>query len=380
MSCELRRDPADDASREPARVVLDFPGESPPAVAPSEVRAGPEIAMLDEDGLIVAVNHAWRSSTATRRLAISRSGIGVPYFDVARMVVPALEEAAFRKALADLASGARREILHRFAIETDRGPRWRQVQITPLRIGAAIRYVAIHEDLTELVVAQEALRRTSEQLLTAQDDERSRIAIELHDSTSQHLAVLGLGLAQLRSLVDGPRAQLVIAEMRRSLEDAVRETRVLSYLMKPSGLVQEGLVTTARRFAEGLARRTGLSIRFEAEGPVDDTPAPVQHAAFRIVQEALSNVHRHAGAKAAEVRLFVNDGAVTVRVSDDGRGMPGQPLDGSGDVQLGVGISGMRARVHQLGGRLAIDSDATGTRVTALLPIIGEGLSATRTG
>jgi signal transduction histidine kinase len=339
-----------------------------PLMEPIPDAGGPAIAMLDERGIIIAVNHSWRSSSATRRLSLTRSGVGTPYFEVARKVLPGLDEVGFRQALDELASGARDEINYRFAIGTDHGPRWRQVQITPLRFGAAIRYVATHDNVTELVLAQEALRRTSEQLLTAQDDERSRIAIELHDSTSQHLAALGLGLARLKGLVHSPRARGVVDEMRQSLAEAVRETRVLSYLMKPSGLVQEGLVITARRFAEGLARRTGLAIAFEATGPVDDTPAPVQHAAFRILQEALSNVHRHAGGTAAEASLSCGEGGLTLRVSDNGRGMPAHRPDGLGDGQLGVGISGMQARVRQLGGMLRIESDSTGTRLTAVLP------------
>src|SRR6185436_3245991 len=122
-----------------------------------------------------------------------------------------------------------------YAIQTARGPRWRHVQITPLAVGIAGRFVAIHDDLTDLALAQDAL--TSEQLLTARDEERQLIAIEQHDSTGQHLAAMNLGLAALRrALPPGGPGSAIIDEIAESLNEVVKETRVLSYLMKPRGL------------------------------------------------------------------------------------------------------------------------------------------------
>jgi signal transduction histidine kinase len=223
----------------------------------------------------------------------------------------------------------------------------------------------------ELARARRELGRISEQLLHVQEDERQRIAIELHDSTCQHLAVLSLGLARLKGLTRGARRKEILEEMSLSLAEASKETRILSYLMKPNGLSREGLVATAGRFAEGFSRRTGLAVCFRVDGPVDAAAADVQHAAFRIVQEALANVHRHAEATSVDVELCLRDATLTVLVADNGLGFRHGHGGTSDDVSLGVGIWGMRVRVEQLGGQLEIGNREIGARVLATLPIDG---------
>jgi two-component system, NarL family, sensor kinase len=329
-----------------------------------------EIALLDADGVIVAVNAAWRASVTALGGELRRWGVGASYLAIARRFVPDFNEATLRGSLERLRTGKTALVRHPYAIKTTQGPQWRQVQITTLRLGAGVRFVAIHENLTELVRAQEALRRTSAELMTAQDDERRRIAIELHDSTSQHLAVLGMGLGRLRARTSDERSLEVLAEMSTALTEAVKETRVLSYLMKPNGLVQQGLVITAEDFVTGFARRTGLKVRFKATGDVDAASAVVQHAAFRILQEALSNVFRHAQASHAEASVSHTPGQLTLRIADNGRGFR---TEGGEPAAEGVGISGMHARVEQLSGRLAIETGRTGTCVTAEFPLSRPG-------
>lgn len=330
-----------------------------------------EIVVLDERGVILAVNQAWRTTVDHRGLRLHRYGVGDSYVDLACQFMPDLDRAGLEASLRNVRTGAAKHVQHAFAVETARGPRWRQLQIRPLRLDEGVRYIAIHEDLTELVRAQEALRRTSERLLCVQEEERQRIAIELHDSTSQHLAVLGLGLARLQRLDAGPDRRQLLDEMGQALQEAVKETRVLSYLLKPTGLLQEGLATTARRFVDGFAARTGLTLAFSATGDGDTLSAPVEHAAFRIVQEALSNVYRHADATRGAVELHVADGMLTVRVTDNGRGVR-TTADRAGEgPPLGVGIAGMRARVEQLDGGLEIRSGRTGTCVEATIPVAG---------
>jgi signal transduction histidine kinase len=207
---------------------------------------------------------------------------------------------------------------------------------------------------------------TSEQLLTAREEERQRIAIELHDSTNQHLAAMSVGLARLRrAALTGAVSTTIIDEVVSSLNEAVKETRVLSYLMNPRGMAREGLAATVRQFLEGFAQRTGLEVALEADIAVDRITPALQHAALRIIQEALMNANRHAQARRVSVGLAVDDGELSVSISDDGRGMPsdfGRPC-------LGVGIPGMRARAQQFAGELAISSDASGTRIVAKLPL-----------
>jgi signal transduction histidine kinase len=226
---------------------------------------------------------------------------------------------------------------------------------------AAIERLAARADRAEL-----ALHETSDQLLHAQETERQRIAIELHDSMSQHLAGLMLGLGQLRRRAKrDPAVQVLIDEMANLTQQAVRETRVLSYLMNGSARDSEGLEASSRRFAEGFGRRTGLKITFEARGCREPVDAATRHAIFRVIQEALTNVYRHADATEVEVSLVTGEDELAAQISDNGQGIP----VGSAEAPLGVGIPGMRARVEQLGGTLRIASDANGTVVAATLPM-----------
>jgi signal transduction histidine kinase len=209
----------------------------------------------------------------------------------------------------------------------------------------------------------------SEDLLAAQEKERHRIAIELHDSTSQHLVAISLGLAQMRKMVGkGHEANNVIDAMSASLREAVTEIRVLSYLLNPPDLNRDGLETTTRRFVAGFGLRTQIRARFEARGKVDAAAPMVQHAAFRVVQEALTNVHRHAAAEFVEVVLTNEAGSLIARIRDNGRGIEDLRNPNQEWAPLGVGISGMRARVEQLGGGLCI-RDEGGAVVTATMPL-----------
>jgi signal transduction histidine kinase len=260
-------------------------------------------------------------------------------------------------------------LTHAYVIVTEAGPRWRQIRLAPLRAGVA-HFIAVHEDLTEVARTQAALRRTTEQLLSVQQEERERIAIELHDSTGQHLAALGMGVSRLRRLMgDKEKAQGILDDMATSLAEAVKEIRVMSYLMKPPSLHRDGLESTARRYVQGFGIRTGLSTVFRSEGAVDRASPMVQHAAFRVIQEALSNVHRHAHANGVEVELASRVAALTLRVADDGKGIAPLRQAHLEGIPPGVGITGMRSRVEQLGGWLDIASDRAGTVVTASIPL-----------
>lgn len=325
-----------------------------------------EIVILDGEGRIVVVNQAWRETISAYGFVLHNAGIGAPYADVACRFLPDLDRMALELSLRRLLSGSVDEVRHTYAIQTARGLRWRHVQISPLSVGNAGSFVAIHDDLTDLALTQEALQVTSEQLLAARDDERQRIAIELHDSTSQHLAAIGLGLANLRlALPKGGPQTAIIEYISKSLNEAVKETRVLSYLMKPRDLKGNGLAAAVSQFLQGFAQRTGLEVALKADAAVDCAAPPLQHAALRIIQEALLNANRHAQARRVSVALSVKDAELTVSVTDDGRGMSSD----AGQPCLGVGIPGMHARAQQFSGRLAISSDESGTRVVATLPL-----------
>ena len=347
---------------------------SPQATQPSDevtsAIAAPEMApaivLLDDQGVVVAVNHAWKASPVVRAFRAKSSGIGHPYFKLVASFVPHVGEAEFRSTLEELRNGQRQEVRYPYALETADGPLWREARITVLALGGETRFVVIHEDLSALVHAQSALRDVAEQLLTVRDEERQRIAADLHDSMSQHLGALALSMTRLGQLTSEPKQVAIVSEMSASLREAVQQMRVVTYLMMPRGLLDEGLTASARRFADGLARRSGLEVRLTVSGDADATPASVQHAALRVLQEALTNVHRHADARGAEVALTSSPSMLEVSVADDGCGLP---ADGAGQGSWGVGILAMRARVEQLGGQFEVSGGPSGTKVTARLPL-----------
>jgi signal transduction histidine kinase len=328
-----------------------------------------EIVLLDSCGVIVAANGAWRASFAEFGLDIADAGVGASYVEVCKAAVPTLNATRLRNRLDDLFHGRTPSYESDYNLDRPHGRESRHVQIAPLRIGEAAFFAAIHEDQTQQARTLATLNETADRLLHAQEEERQRIAIELHDSMSQHLAGLVLTIAQLRRRTDAdPVTRALTDQMAELTQQAIRETRVLSFLLNASGRRdQEGLGVAVRRFVDGFGRRTGLEATLKTEGSVDGARAAVQHAIFRVIQESLSNVYQHAHATQVSVRLTGRGGVLTVQVADNGRGIC--PDADKGAPPLGVGIPGMRARIEQLGGELRIAGGAGGTVVTASVPL-----------
>lgn len=320
-----------------------------------------DVALIDEHGVVFAANAAWRAAFAA---AGAGDGVGADYLDLCGALSPDLDDEAFRGRVRDLVAGRTQNLSFVYVAGRSDAAWRRQVRIRRVVSRGATILIAIHENAGTRAAATAG----AADLLTAQDEERQRIAMELHDSTSQHLVALGLGVARLRRIA-GAGAQDVLADMSYSVAEVVREIRVLSFLMRPPGLERQPLEDTTRGFVRGFAVRTGLDARFSAVGRIDDVSPAVQHAAFRIVQEALANAFRHAGARTIEVELAIAGAELLVRVADDGRGIPGLSDDGDlSQAPLGVGIVGMQARAARLGGRLTISSKGGGTRIVAALP------------
>jgi PAS domain S-box-containing protein len=208
-------------------------------------------------------------------------------------------------------------------------------------------------DITEATEARRELSEVAERLLEVQEEERRRIAQELHDSTAQHLVALAFGLSALRR---GRATDETLEDMGNELGEALREVRTLSYLLHPPTLAKEGLRKTLRGFVRGFAQRTGLSITVSVRGPVDSLPHRAQRALFRVAQEAIANAHRHSPAKRISIDLRRGRSGVRLTVTDDG-GRPGAPPP---KLEPGVGIPGMEARIQRLGGSFAISSAASG--------------------
>jgi signal transduction histidine kinase len=221
--------------------------------------------------------------------------------------------------------------------------------------------------------AKNQVSELSGQLLALQEEERQRIARELHDSTAQHLVAANLGLSSLEAEVrQSPAGRKTLAEVERLLTEALRELRIFTYLLHPPNLARDGLQATLRDFAEGFAGRTGLVARIRIPEEVDDLSADLQRTILRVVQEALANVYRHAGASHVSVNARITSGRLVVRIRDNGHGMVGRDRPDR-PIRLGVGVAGMRARLEQFGGDLRIRMDRGGTCVIAVVPVNGAG-------
>jgi PAS domain S-box-containing protein len=224
----------------------------------------------------------------------------------------------------------------------------------------------------ERVTAEEAQRRLSASLLRSQDDERRRIARELHDSAGQYLAGMRMCIDQARRGTEKiPRATAEkldeAAEMAKRCES---EVRTLSYLLHPPLLEELGLASAANWFTEGFSARSGVQVRLDVSPSIGRMDQLIELTLFRILQECLTNIHRHSGSRTATVKISADSQQVSLQVTDEGKGIPKRTLERWSVVgpQLGVGISGMRERVKDLGGTLRIEADETGTTVKATVP------------
>lgn len=234
--------------------------------------------------------------------------------------------------------------------------------------------LAVTEDITDRKRAEETLRQLPGRLLKFQDEERRRIARELHDVTGQSLAALVMSLGALVKLADklSPRARQAFSESLALAKQVSREVRTLSYLLHPPMLEEFGLTAALRGYVEGFRKRSGIHVDLDVAPALERLSPDLELTVFRIVQESLTNIHHHAGSKRTSIRILRNTHELTVKVVDDGRGMsPGtlKAIEKSGGVALGVGIAGLRERVKQLEGQLTIQSSRKGTSVTAILPL-----------
>ena len=239
--------------------------------------------------------------------------------------------------------------------------------------GALSRLLLSARDITERRRAEESLHRISGRLIQLQDEERRRIARELHDSTAQSLAALSMNLevANDSAAELSPRVRAALSESVLLATQCLREIRTLSYLLHPPQPDDFGLASALRWYVAGFAKRSGIEVNLTAPSEFPRLDQPVEMTLFRIVQESLSNIHRHSGSPTAEVHVEWQGERVNLEVRDNGRGIPAAILEhvNVSSAGLGVGIAGMRERVQQLGGTLEIHSDSHGTQVSANLPV-----------
>ena len=239
----------------------------------------------------------------------------------------------------------------------------------------------VQERTADLELAQVSLRHLSARLLQAQDEERRRIARELHDSAGQLLAALSMTLTPLE--LELPKANPRWAESLKNgmklVEELSNELRTISHLLHPPMLDEAGLEFALRWYVEGFAERSRIDVQFDFPHDLERLPRELETTIFRLIQESLTNIHRHANSPTAAIRVWRENGEIKVEIRDRGKGMPAEMHQGlSRRVRTGLGIQGMRERVRELGGRLEIHSGKAGTAVIAAVPFQQRNVDAAR--
>jgi PAS domain S-box-containing protein len=229
----------------------------------------------------------------------------------------------------------------------------------------------VAERTEELLKTRNELQELSARLFKTQDEERRRIARELHDGVGQLLAAMNMNLAILFSEQAGLSrdAAKSLAENGSLVDQALRDIRTMSYLLHPPLLDEIGLGSALEWYLGGFAQRSSITVSLDVTPDLGKLPRDVELSLFRIVQECLTNIHRHSGSQTARVRLYRALGEVILEVSDDGKGIPPDLRHKvSSGESFGLGIRGIRERLRQFGGRLEVQSGDTGTVVLAALP------------
>jgi signal transduction histidine kinase len=217
-----------------------------------------------------------------------------------------------------------------------------------------------------------ALQNLSQRLLKAQDEERRRVARDLHDSTGQTLTALKMGLAALeQKLKQTQFSSDMMSEITALADQALQEIRTTSYLLHPPLLDEAGFTSAAQWYVDGFGKRSGIKVKLDLATKHERLPIMIETALFRVLQESLTNVHRHSGAVEVSIRFQYQAETVMLEIRDCGRGIPTELLNRLRETspEVGVGLAGMRERLNELNGKLEIESDGHGTSMRAIVPL-----------
>ena len=243
--------------------------------------------------------------------------------------------------------------------------------------GKPAQIIALVEDITERKQAEETLHQLSGHLMRLQDEERRKLARELHDRTAQDLVALGMNLDIIRESEDRleGRGRRALAESTSIADRCIREMRTLSYLLHPPFLEQRGLRSAVKMFVDGFQQRSGIRVDLHISEEMGRLPEAIEVTMFRVVQESLTNIRRHSGSSTASIHIRRGPDLVKMQIKDRGHGMPKAP---SSDDPMGVGIASMRERVRQVGGQMELLSNARGTLLKVTIPVKIDNESADR--
>ncbi len=271
-------------------------------------------------------------------------------------------------AFRNLFESARRSFKICYFCEIDRRRRVFEFSATRIQSRGAPHILVVHQDITEKEAAASKLKELSRRVSDIQEAERQRIAREIHDSTSQHLVAINLNLINLRrEMVGSTKAERLLEDIERSASDAQQEIRLFSYLLYPSQLERAGAKATIEHYVAGFSRRAGIGVNLDVCDEVDALDVEAQQSLLRVIQEALVNVHRHAKATSALVKVSPSASGLFAMIVDDGVGMKGSS-HGEANSNLGVGIPGMMSRVQELGGSFNVVTSVKGTSIVIEIP------------
>jgi signal transduction histidine kinase len=248
------------------------------------------------------------------------------------------------------------------------------VPIVPELLRAKVSVFAdLHRKTRQMEMLNRELRSLSSRLIAMQDEERRRIARDLHDSVGQLVATLSMnnGLALMQAEKLSPPAGEALRQNTELVKQLSKEIRTISHLLHPPLLDEIGLLPAIKLFADGFAERSGIQVAVELSPELGRLAPKVEISIFRIVQECLTNVYRHSGSKTAAIKIWSSDEKMlTLQVCDQGKGigLERRVSMAALGTNNGVGLSGMRERVRELGGTLEIQSNGNGTTVTVVIP------------
>ena len=321
------------------------------------------IAILDAEGRVVAVNEAWAQFVALNDLPLEDFGLGANYLSLSQHLNTP-DGVVITEGFRGLLAGDAGPFRHEYETPGALGLMWTKLSAVRLVASDMPLLIVSHEDITPQRRAQAALGRATAALLHAEDDERRRIARELHDGTAQYLTGAKLMLGSQK--VEG-RAEEIRLEVKALLTSALEEIRSLSYVLHPPALEDLGLGLALRQLADGFARRTGLSMRIDIDDDFPKMATATEIALYRVAQEALANVHRHSGSPMATIGLRQAGEMALLSIRDYGVGLPSED-----SLAGGVGLAGMRLRLEFLNGHVSLTQGSPGVLVEAWVPFLAK--------
>ncbi len=244
------------------------------------------------------------------------------------------------------------------------------VEVTEQVVARTQLEARVKERTADLEEAEQRLRTLNNRLLRAQDEERRRLARELHDSAGQVLVALSMNLVPLEQALakQNPELNKLAASSVELVDELSKELRTMSHLLHPPLLDEAGLKSALRWYVEGFAERSGIKVDLHLESTLPRLPQEVETTIFRIVQESLTNIHRHSGSKTAALRIEQDSQNTRIVIRDEGKGISQFDPAKNMPTRAGVGIQGMQERVRQLQGKFKITSGEKGTTITVVLP------------